>query len=140
MAPKTIKDIQGFLGFSNFYRRFIEGFSRTARPLYAKKKKVCIGNGEWGDQEQKAFDELRTKLITAPVRVYFDPLAPTKIKTDSSKYACSGILSQQCRDGNWRPLAYRSKTMSSAECNYNIYDKELLAIVQAFHDPTGIGN
>jgi len=79
-TPKKIKEIQCFLGFCNFYRRFIEGFSRTARPLYAKTKKECIGKWEWGDKEQQAFDELRTKLTTAPVLVYFNPLAPTKIE------------------------------------------------------------
>jgi len=99
-----------------------------------KTKKKCIGNWEWGDKEQQAFDELRTKLTTAPVLIYFDPLAPTKIETDASKYVCSGILSQQCQDGKWRPVAYRSKTMSDAECNYDTHGKELLAIVQAFHE------
>jgi len=133
-APKKIKEIQGFLGFCNFYRRFIEGFSRTAKPLYARTKKECIGNWEWGDKEQEAFDELRTKLTTAPVLVHFDPLAPTKIETDAPKYVCSGILSRQCQDGKWRPVAYRSKTMSDAKCNYDIHDKELLALVQAFHE------
>jgi len=133
-TPRKIKEIQCFLGFCNFYRRFIEGFSRTARPLYTKTKKECIGNWEWGDKEQQAFDELRTKLTTAPVLVYFDPLAPTKIETDASKYVGSSILSHQCQDGKWRPVAYRSKMMSNAECNYDIHDKELLAIVQALHE------
>jgi len=109
--PKKIKEIQCFLGFCNFYRRFIEGFSRRAKPLYAKTKKEYIGKWEWGDKEQQAFDELGTKLTTAPVLVYFDPLAPTTIETDTSKYICSGILSQQYQDGKWRPVAYRSKTM-----------------------------
>jgi len=103
-TPKKIKEIQCFLGFCNFYRRFIEDFSRTAKPLYAKRKKECISNWEWGDKQQQAFDELRTKLTTAPVLVYFDPLAPTKIETDASKYVCSGILSQQCQEGKWRPV------------------------------------
>jgi len=111
-----------------------EDSSRTAKLLYAKSKKECIGDWEWGDKEQQAFAELRTKLTTAPVLVYFDPLAPTKIETDASKYVCSGILSQQCQDGKWRPVAYRSKTMSDGECNYDIHDKELLAIVLAFHE------
>jgi len=97
-TPKKIKEIQCFRGFCNFYRRFLEGFSRTAKLLYAKTKKQCIGNWEWGDREQQAFDELRTKLTTVPVLVYCDPLAPTKIETDASKYLCSGILSQQCQD------------------------------------------
>jgi len=133
-TPQKINEIQCFLEFCNFYRRFIEGFSRTARPLYAKTKKECIGNWEWGDKEEEAFDELRTKLTTAPVLVYFGPLAPTKIATDASKYICSCILSQQCQAGKWSPVAYRSKTMSDAECNYDIHEKELLAIVQAFHE------
>jgi len=131
-APMKIKEIQCFLGFYNFYRRLIEGFSRTAKPLYANTKKECIGNWEWGDNEQQAFDKLRTKLTTAPVLVYFDPLAPSKIETDASKYFSSGILSQQCKGGKWRPVAYRSKTMSDAEYNHVIHDKELLATVQAF--------
>jgi len=105
-----------------------------AKPLYAKTKKGCIGTWEWGDKEQQAFNELRTKLTTAQVLVYFDPLAPTKIETDASKYHCSGILSQQCQDGKCRQVAYRSKKLSDAECNYDIHDKELLAIVQAFHE------
>jgi len=79
-TPKKIKEIQCFLGLCNFYRRFRERFSRTAKPLYAKTKKECIGNWEWGDKEQQAFDELRTKLTTAPVLIYFDPLAPPKSK------------------------------------------------------------
>jgi len=90
-APNKIKEIQCFLWFCNFYRRFIEGFSRTARPLYARTKKEYVGKWEWGEKEQKGFDKLRTKLTTAPVLVYFDPLAPTKIETDLPKYVCPGI-------------------------------------------------
>jgi len=112
----------------------MEGYSRTAKPLYAKTKKECIGIWERGEKEQQAFDELRTKLTTARVLVYFDPLAPTKIETEPAKYVCSGIVLQQCPDGKWRPVAYRSKTMSEAEFNYDIHDKELLAILQALHE------
>jgi len=133
-APKKIKEIQCFLGFCNFYQGFIEGFSRTARPQYERTKKECIGNWEWGDKKQKAFDKLRTKLTTALVLVYFDPLAPTKIEIEASKYICSGILSQQYQDRKWSPVAYRSKTMSDAEYNYDIHYKELRAIVQVFYE------
>ena len=84
-TPKSKKDIQSFLGFCNFYRRFIEGFSRTAKPLYQRTKKKYDNNWEWGDNEQKAFDELRTKLTTSPVLVHFKPGAPTKLETDASK-------------------------------------------------------
>ena len=63
--------------------------------------------------------------------VHFNPKAPTKIETDASKYVCSAILWQQFEDGKWRPVAYRSKTLQDTECNYDIHNKELLAIVQA---------
>jgi len=66
--------------------------------------------------------------------VYFDPLAPNKIETNASKYGCSGIPSQQYKDGQWRPVANQSKTMSDPECNYYIHNKELLAIVQALKE------
>jgi len=82
----------------DFYRQFIAGFSRTAKPLDARTKKECIGNWEWGDMEERAFDKLRTKVTTEPVLAYFDPLAPTKMETDIPKYVYSGILSQQCQD------------------------------------------
>ena len=70
-----------FLGFCNFYRLFIEGFSRIARALYARTKKECIGNWEWGDKGQNTSDELMTRVTRPPVLVYFDPLAQTKIET-----------------------------------------------------------
>ena len=124
-APKTKKEIQCFLGFCNFYPRFIEGFSRTANSLHDRTQKKYDGKWEWGEKEQQAFGELRRKLTTTPVMVHFDPRAPIKLETDASKYVCSGILSQQCEDGKWRPVAYRSKTMQDTECNYDIYDKEL---------------
>jgi len=97
-TPQKIKEIQCFLGFWNFYRQFIEGFSRTAEPLYIRTKKQCMGDWEWGDKEQQAFDKLMIKLTTAPVQVYFDPHGPTKIETDASQYVCSGILLQQYQD------------------------------------------
>jgi len=130
--PTNKRGIQEFMGFCNFYRRFIEGFSRTAKPLYDRTKKDV--KWEWGDKEQAAFDELRQKLCSTPVLTYFKPGRPLLVETDASKYVCSGILSQHDEDGKWRPIAYRSKTMAPAECNYDVHDKELLAIVQALKE------
>jgi len=89
---------------------------------------------EWGDKEQNAFDELRQKLCSTPVLTYFKAGKPLLVETDASQYVCSGILSQQDEDGKWKPIAYRSKTMKPAECNYDVHDKELLAIVQALKE------
>jgi len=131
-APTNKKGIQEFRGFCNFYRRFINGFSRTAKPLYDRTKKDVTW--EWGNKEQNAFDELRQKLCSTPVLTYFKAGRPLLVETDASQYVCSGILSQQDEDGKWRPIAYRSKTMKPAECNYDVHDKELLAIVQALKE------
>ena len=129
--PKTVKDIQCFTGFCNFYRRFINGFSRIARSLYQLTTKKGKENWIWKEKEQNSFNQMKRSLTTAPVLVHFDPNKPIMVETDASNYVCSGILSQQQDDATWRPIAYRSKTMSKAQCNYDIHDKELLAIMQA---------
>ena len=77
---------------------------------------------------------MQKSLNTPPVLVHFDPEKPTIVETDASNYVCSGILSQLQKDSTWRPVAYRSQTMSKAECNYDIHDKELLAIMQALKE------
>ena len=77
---------------------------------------------------------MKISLTTAPVLVHFDPNKPIMVETDASNYVCSGILSQQQDDGTWRPVAYRSKTMSKAQCKYDIHVKELLAIMQALRE------
>jgi len=130
--PTSKKGIQEYMGFCNFYRRFIEAFSRTAKPLYDRTKKDV--KWEWGEKEQAAFDELRRKLCSTPVLTYFKPGRPLLVETDASQYLCSGILSQQDENGKWKPIAYRSKKMKPAECNYDVHDKDLLAIVQALKE------
>jgi hypothetical protein len=130
--PRNVKDIQSFVGFCNFYRRFIEGFSRVAKPLYDLTKKEV--KWEWTSKAQAAFDGLKNKLTTAPILQHFNPDKEIIIETDASNYGCSGIISQRDENGQWRPVAYRSKTMTTAECNYDIHDKELLAIVQALDE------
>jgi len=121
-TPKQIKEILWFLGFCNFYRRFIEGFSRTAKPLYPRTKKECIGTWESRDKEQQAFCEIRTKLTTAPVLGYFDPLAPNKIETDASKYICSEYCQNNARTENgdqWRTDPRQCRT-PNATTTYTI--------------------
>jgi len=131
-APNNEKGIQEFRGFCNFDRRFINGFSRTAKPLYDRTKKDVIW--EWGNKEQSAFNELRQKLCSTPVLTYIKAGRQLLGETDASQYVCSGILSHQDEDGKWKPIAYQSKTIKPAECNYHVHDKELLAIFEAFKE------
>ena len=73
-------------------------------------------------------------LTTAPILRHYDPDKSIFIETDASKYVCTGILSLQDEKGTLLPVAYRSKKMMPAECNYDVYDKELLVIVQAIKE------
>ena len=78
--------------------------------------------------------QLKDALTSAPVLSHYDFELPTKVETDASDGVVSGILSQQQKDELWKPVAFFTKTMSPAECNYPIHDKELLAIIKAFEE------
>ena len=88
---------------------------------------------KWGSECQKAFEDLKQAFTTAPVLTHFDPANPIVIETDGSDYAIAAILSQITpSDNDLHPVAFHSRTMVPAELNYEIYDKELLAIHEAF--------
>ncbi|KAH0608774.1 uncharacterized protein H6S33_001002 [Morchella sextelata] len=128
-VPKTVKDVQAFLGFANFYRRFIRGFSELASPLTRLTRKDI--SFEWMPEAQTALDTLKKAFTTAPILTHFDPEKEITVETDASDYVSAGVLSQYDDNGTLRPVAYFSKKHSPAECNYEIYDKELLAIIRS---------
>lgn len=130
--PTCLREVRGFLGFANFYRRFIHNFAHMARPLNDLTKKEV--EWTWEDEQQKAFDSLREAFITAPILALWDPARPTRVEVDASGFATGGALMQQGEDGLWHPIAFRSASMDPAERNYEIYDRELLAIIEALKD------
>ena len=127
-TPKKIKDIQSFIGLAGYYRKFIEDFSKIAKPLTKLTKKT--EKFVWTTEQQNAFDTLKEKLMTAPVLKYPDFSQEFTVTTDASDYAIGAVLSQG-KVGNDRPIAYASRVLSKAEQNYNTTEKELLAIVWA---------
>jgi transposase InsO family protein len=129
--PLTVKGVQSFLGFCNFYRRFIKDYSRIAKPL-TRLTRADV-SFQWDVNCQTAFDELKRRLISAPILRHYRPELPTRIETDASNEVVAGVLSQQ-EEGNWHPVAYYSKTMSPPEQNYEIHDKEMLAIIRALEE------
>ncbi|TKA54567.1 hypothetical protein B0A49_13613 [Cryomyces minteri] len=131
-VPVDVKDVQAFIGVANFYRRFVKGFSKLAAPMISLTKKGAPFS--WTTACQRAFDELKTAFTTAPLLQHFDPEKEVIVETDASDYVSAGVLSQFDNSGLLRPVAYFSRKHSPAECNYEIYDKELLAIIRAFEE------
>ena len=131
-VPTTVKQVRGFLGFGNFYRRFIWRFSDLAKPLndLLKKDKKF----EWTNDCQTAFDNLKKRFTEEPVLMMPDQTRPFQIETDASKYATGAILTQLDANGDRHPISFISKTLSPAERNYEIYDRELLAIIRALEE------
>lgn len=130
--PEKLKDVQAFIGFANFYRCFVNGFSQLAQPLTRLMQKDTPWS--WGAEEQAAFEALKHAFMTAPILVMPDLSKPFLLECDASDYATGAVLSQQTSDGETHPVAFLSKTLNVAERNYDIYDKELLAVVRALDE------
>jgi hypothetical protein len=131
--PQSKKEVQSFLGFTNFYRRFIQDFSHHARPLFDLTSKNAPWT--WGEAQQTAFNELKRAVTSQPVLMFADDARPFCIEADSSDFATSAVLSQQsAADKKWHPVAFLSKSLNMVERNYKIHDKEMLAIICALEE------
>ena len=130
--PRNLKEIQAFLGFANFYRRFIQGYSQICTPLTKMTKKEQPFH--WECKQKEAFKKLKKKFILAPILASFDPETKIILKTDAADQALGSCLSQPDAEGQLHPVAYRSRKFSGPELNYDVHDKELLAIVGAFEE------
>jgi hypothetical protein len=127
--PTKVKDVRSFLGFCKFYHPFIQGFAHLARPLNELTRKDA--EWSWEDRQQKAFNKLKRRVMTEPVLAHPVLTDPFELEVDASGFAMGVVLLQKKEDGKKHPIAYYSKTLSAAERNYNVYDLELLAIVNA---------
>jgi len=125
-------EVQPFLGFCNDYRRFIKGYSDVAEPLTRLTKKD--DPFEWLEDQQKPFEELVLKFKTAPTLRHFDHSRDVIIETEASESVSAGILSLRDDEGELHPVAFFSNKHSLAECNYPIYDNELMAIIKALEE------
>lgn len=127
--PQSLKDVQAFLGFANFYRRFIRNFAAIASPLTRLTRKDVQFDMDGPPTE--AFEALKTAFTTAPVLAHFKPGAQCILETDASDFATAAILSQKVHE-KVHPIAFYSRKLSPAELNYEIHDKELLPIIEAY--------
>ena len=128
--PKKVKDIQSFLGFVNFYQRFISDYSDIIVPLTWLTHKGT--QWSFGNDAHKSFDALKSAFTSAPVLTHWVPDRPIIMETDASDYALGAILSIQTDSREIHPVAFHSCMFSALELNYDTHDKELLAIFKAF--------
>jgi hypothetical protein len=124
-VPRSVTHVRSFLGLTNYFRRFIQGYAKMARPLHDLTKKDVPF--QWTDACQHAFDSLKAALTQTPVLVAPDFSKPFEVICDASGHAVGAVLLQE-----GRPIAYESRQMSSAEQNYGVGEQELLAVVHAF--------
>ena len=129
-TPKNVKDFCSFLGFCNFYWRFIRGFSQIAKSLNERLKKGV--KWAWEDKKEKAFQELKKCICEDSVLMQPDQKKPFEVKVDASNYAIGVVLMQRDDKNAVHPVAFFFKTMNDAQRNYNVYNCELLALIEMF--------
>ncbi|KAI1001137.1 hypothetical protein K3495_g7060 [Podosphaera aphanis] len=125
--PAIVFEARSFLGFPNFYREFIPKISAIAQPLMSLTSKQT--RWSWDTKEKEAFEKLKSMLSSAPLLAFFSAEKETYLEADASGYAIGGVLSQIDEKNRLRPVGYFSRKLTPAESNYNIHDKELLAII-----------
>lgn len=130
--PTSVSGVRSFLGFANFYQRFIPSFARLARPLTDMTRQNI--RFSWTPEAEQSFRHLKDAFIQAPVLMQFDCNRRTAVETDSSVYVVGALLTQFHEHGDRRPCAFFSKKNTPEECNYPICDKELLVIIKSLKE------
>src|SRR6266446_3044974 len=132
LQPVKVKDVQSFIGFMDFYQRFIRNFSKIARPLHVLTQK--LKDWSWGAAEQQAFDVLKSAITSAPTLTFPSKSSPFCLECDASNFAMGAVLSQQQEDGLFHLIGFMSKSFSDTERNNQIHNKEMLAIMHALEE------
>ncbi len=127
--PTKKRELQLFLDFTNFYRKFIKNYSKVVKALT-----TLTGNAEWkwGSAQDQAFTELKRRMAEDVILTILNETNPFMVEADASEGAVDAVLSQK-QNGIWRLVAFMSKSLTTMECNYEIYNKELLAIMLALN-------
>jgi len=127
-VPRNIKEVQKFLDLANYYRKFIKDFTRIATPLYVLVRKEQ--KWKWEKEQEEVFERLKAVFTTEPVLAILDINKEMRVEADASDYATGGVLSTKYEDGKWRPVAFISKSLNTIEWNYEIHNKEMLAVIR----------
>ncbi|MCG8077529.1 MAG: hypothetical protein JAY75_14990, partial [Candidatus Thiodiazotropha taylori] len=125
--PKSANEVLSFLGLVTFCAKFIKNYATTAEPL----RKLTRGNvpWEWGPEQQTAFETLKQRLISAEVMAYYNPSAETHLIVDAGPCGVAAILNQKQSNGDVRPVAYASRTLTPTQRRYSQTEREALAVL-----------
>ena len=135
-------EVRSFLGFTNYYRKFIPRYAQVARPINqlvsgenANKKKTLV---DWTSECQVAFEHLKHLCSQTPILAYTDYTKPFQLHTDASENGLGAVLYQRQDDGIDSVITYASRTLSRSECNYDACKLEFLAlkwsVTERFHE------
>ena len=125
-TPNNKKELQQFLGFCNFYRRFVKDYSKIAKPMTQLTRNDAW---KWGTEQQTAFDTLKETIMTAPCLCIPEDEGQFRIEADASEGVIIAVISQWLED-KWHPVTFHSKALSPTERNYEIYNKEMFTIME----------
>ena len=128
LPPTTVMGIRSFLGHASIYRRFIKDFSKIARPLCRLLEKDTKFN--FDATCQSSFEEIKSRLVEAPIMAKLDWNSEFEIMCDANDYAMEAVLGRK-DDKMFRAIYYASKTFNEAQDNYSTTEKEILAMVFA---------
>lgn len=129
--PKKLKDSQSFMGFCNFYWCFTKDFSTIACPL--DQLTVKGTPFVWGPEQEKVFNAMKEAITLYLVLQQPNPNRPYQIECDTLNFATRAVLSQVMEDDReWHPVAFLSASMTKTKWNYEIYNKELMAVILTF--------
>jgi len=128
LVPRNVKEVQKFLDLANYYRRFIKDFAKIAALLHVLVRKEQ--KWKWEKKQEEAFEKLKEMFTTEPVLAIPDIDKEMRVEANISDYTIGGVLSTKCEDGKWRLVAFIFKLLNAMERNYEIYDKEMLAVIR----------
>jgi hypothetical protein len=141
--PRTVTQLRGFLGLTNYYSSYCPMYAELAAPLCAKlqldrhegrkgSNKVLV----WTEEEKAAFEGLKSKLAASLELFQVRPDQPYRLRSDASRYAVGAVL-EQCHEGQWVPVGFFSRKLTSSQKNWSPREQETYAIVASLHKWAG---